>query len=71
MNNQEFVSSVQIDGNMFAFIPDLTDVTIGEEYPIIFTSCAISAQAAVTIAAGNIYYVLNIHRDSNSFCSIC
>lgn len=53
LNLQEIDNSaIQVDGTSFAFTPDLTLLAVGNEYPLTFTDCAISAQASIVIASG-------------------
>lgn len=51
--NQQFTSSsIQINGNSFAFLPVIDSLTVNTEYPITFTQCNINTQAAITISTG-------------------
>ena len=51
--NQQFTSSsIQINGNSFAFLPVVDSLTVNTDYPLTFTQCNINTQAAITISTG-------------------
>ena len=51
--NQQFTSSsIQINGNSFAFLPVVDSLTVNTDYPLTFTECNINTQAAITISTG-------------------
>ena len=53
LNGQEYTSAnLHTDASSLAFTADMTALTLGEEYTLTFTDCAVAAQATITIANG-------------------
>ena len=61
LNSQEYtLVNIHTDASSLVFTADMTDLTLGGEYPLTFTDCAIATQATITIANGmNVYECLS------------